>query len=148
MIIPCFMKLNPFWRSNLKFQTYSMLSWTRGIQIRFLNIANFGYLGFLSFGTKLRLKISPRKLNYFFGQTRIWFFAKNAVPYSTVQVSEFRKKFFERVISISVLPLTSASRKHVNSGGHPPNSATQKPHTFGIYSTRSSTWKSSQKLDV
>ena len=51
------------------------------------------------------------------------FYAKNAVPY---KCQNFKKSFFERVISISVLPLTTASRKRVNSGGHPPNAAPQK----------------------
>ena len=34
-----------------------------------------------------------------------------------------------------VLPLTTATSKHVNSGGHLQNATLQKPHTLGLYST-------------
>ena len=49
-------------------------------------------------------------------QTRIWIPHKQ---YSSVQVSEFRKKIFERVILSYVLPPTTASRKRVSFGGAP-----------------------------
>ena len=47
----------------------------------------------------------------------------------------FLKKKIERVILIFVLPVTIASRKIVNSGGFPPNAASKKTPTFGLYST-------------
>ena len=65
----------------------------------------------------------------FFCQTRVLILRKKC---SSVQVSAFWKKFFERVISISVLLLTTASPKRVKSWGHHPNAKFQKTHTLGV----------------
>ena len=67
----------------------------------------------------------------FLGLNGFELYAKNAVPYFTVQVSEFRKSVFERVVWIFVLPPTTATRKHVNSRGHvPPKCCTPKNTHF------------------
>ena len=54
--------------------------------------------------------------------TGFGFYAKNAVPY---KCQNFKKSFLS-VISRFEVPLTTASRKRVNSGGRPPNDASQK----------------------
>ena len=101
LIIACFKKLNPFLRSNLKFQICSMHRISRGIHIR--------------------IRLSPILIKLV--GTRFGFYAKNAVPY---KFQNFEKSFFEQIIFIFALPLTIASRKRVNSGERPLKCRTPK----------------------
>ena len=55
--------------------------------------------------------------------TGFGFYAKNAVPY---KFQNLEKRFSEQVILIFALPLTTANRKRVNSGGSPKNAAPRK----------------------
>ena len=117
MIIACFIKLNPCQRSNLKFQICSMHRIMKRIHIRVRSTQILDIGGFRHWvHTQLRLNISPQKLNYFRWSSSD---LNSTQKYSSVQVSEFRKQIFERVISISVLMLPNISRKRVNYGGCP-----------------------------
>ena len=105
-----------------------MLSWTKGIQIRvrlspILGIVDFRQ-GVLTIIKNFSTKTQKLKLV----GTGFGFYAKNAVPY---KFQNFEKKCFRGFFWIFVLPLTIASRKRVNSGGCPPNAASQKTaHIF------------------
>ena len=75
------------------------------------------------YSTEIKIVLHENSI-IIFGQTRILILRKK---YSSVQVSEFRKKFFwARHFNIFVLPLTTATHKRVNFGGHPENAAPQK----------------------
>ena len=96
---------------------------SRGIHIRFrlnfiLGIGDFRH-AVLTTTKKFSTKTQKLKLV----KIRFEFYEKNAVPY---KFQNFEKSFFERFISIFALPLTTASRKHVNPGGRSPNAAPPK----------------------
>ena len=70
----------------------------------------------------------------------------------STQKMQFRTSFgfiFELAISIFVLPLSTATRKHENSEGHSLNVTPPKPHIFGLYTTsKQSHIKVESKNDV
>ena len=89
-------------------------------QSQILGISNFR-----PFSTQLRQKDFQRKLNYYFlSNPDSKTYAKNADSYKFRIFVNF--VFFELTMLIFAFPLPTATRKRVNSGGHPKNAATQK----------------------
>ena len=86
-------------------------------------IANFGYLANFVIWFSTRSKYFSTKT--FFVEPIFRIYAKNALPY---KFRIFEKKIFELTILIFASSLTTATRKRVNSGGHPLNAPPQK-HT-------------------
>ena len=132
MKIVCFKNLNPFRRSNFKFQICSIHRILKRTHIRFRQNFILRIYDFVALNS-IDILISSRKLNYFLSETDFDFTGKMQFRAS---FGFLKKVFWASYFDFcTILPLTIASCKRVNSRRCPSMPHPKKTHTFGLYST-------------